>query len=98
MLSPEQVRQIRSRFRIFQRKIFLNSCSQGALSEDVQAGLDEYVASWHEQGSPWEVWMEGYEQARAAFASFINGTPEGVAILTSVSARGNGDSRAPHFC
>jgi len=97
MLSPEQVRQIRSRFRIFQRKIFLNSCSQGALSEDVQAGLDEYVASWHEQGSPWEVWMERYEQARAAFASLINATPEEVAIVTSVSAGVNGVASTLHF-
>lgn len=97
MLSTEQVQQIRSRFRIFQRKIFLNSCSQGALSDDVQAGLEEYIASWHEQGSPWELWMEQYEHARAAFARFIHASPDELAIVTSVSAGINGVASALHF-
>ncbi|HJX84559.1 MAG TPA: hypothetical protein VJ723_09465, partial [Candidatus Angelobacter sp.] len=37
-LTDKQVQTIRSRFRIFERKIYLNSCSQGALSDAVQAG------------------------------------------------------------
>src|SRR5215469_1109407 len=97
MLSVQQVQETRSRFRIFQRKIFLNSCSQGALSEDVQAGLEDYIASWHEHGSPWELWMERYEQARAAFAAFIHANPDEVAIVTSVSAGVNGVASALPF-
>src|SRR5215469_7062620 len=97
MLSVQQVQETRSRFRIFQRKIFLNSCSQGALSEDVQAGLEDYIASWHEHGSPWELWMERYEQARAAFAAFIHANPDEVAIVTSVSAGINGVASALPF-
>jgi len=50
MLTEKQIQEIRSRFRIFQRKIYLNTCSQGALSDAVQAGLEDYIASWHEQG------------------------------------------------
>jgi hypothetical protein len=38
MLTDKQIREIRSRFSIFQRKIYLNTCSQGALSDAVQAG------------------------------------------------------------
>ena len=97
MLSTQNVQEIRSRFRIFQRKIFLNSCSQGALSNDVQEGLEEYIASWHEHGSPWELWMERYEQARAAFATFIHANPDEVAIVTSVSAGINGVASALPF-
>jgi selenocysteine lyase/cysteine desulfurase len=97
MLSTEQVEGIRSRFKIFQRKVFLNSCSQGALSEDVQAGVEEYLATWHQYGSPWELWIERYEQARAAFASFINASPDEVAIVTSVSAGLNGVASALPF-
>ena len=97
MLSTQQVQEIRSRFRIFQRKIFLNSCSQGALSADVQAGLEEYITSWHEHGSPWELWMERYEEARAAFAKFIHASRDEVAIVTSVSAGINGVASALHF-
>lgn len=97
MLSVEQVGEIRSRFRIFEQKVFLNSCSQGALSDDVQVGLEQYLQSWHEQGSPWEIWMERYEEARAAFAEFIHATPDEVAIVTSVSAGVNGVASALPF-
>ena len=37
MLTDKQILEIRSRFSIFQRKIYLNSCSQGALSDAVQS-------------------------------------------------------------
>ncbi len=97
MLSDKQVREIRSRFPIFQRKVYLNSCSQGALSDAVQAGLEDYISSWHEQGSPWEQWVEHYETARAAFARFINASPDEVAIVTSASAGINSIASALNF-
>ena len=97
MLTDKQVQKIRSRFNIFQRKIYLNSCSQGALSDAVQAGLEDYIASWHEQGSPWETWVNRYEEARAAFARFINASPDEVAIVTSVSAGVNSVASALNF-
>lgn len=85
MLTDTQVREIRSHFKIFQSKIYLNSCSQGALSDAVESGFNEYLASWHEQGSPWETWVQRYEEARSAFAKFICASPDEVAIVTSVS-------------
>lgn len=97
MLTEKQVRDIRSRFKIFQSKTYLNTCSQGALSDAVESGFDEYLASWHEQGSPWETWVERYEQARTAFAGFINASPDEVAIVTSVSAGINGVASALSF-
>jgi selenocysteine lyase/cysteine desulfurase len=97
MLTDQQIQGIRSRFRIFQRKIYLNTCSQGALSDAVQAGLEDYIDSWHEQGSPWETWVNRYEQARTAFAQFINASPDEVAIVTSVSAGINGIASALSF-
>ncbi len=97
MLTDKQVQEIRSRFPIFQRKIYLNSCSQGALSDAVQNGLEDYIASWHEQGSPWETWVERYEAARTAFAQFINASPDEVAIVTSASAGINSIASALNF-
>jgi selenocysteine lyase/cysteine desulfurase len=97
MLTDKQILEIRSRFRIFQRKIYLNTCSQGALSDAVQAGLENYIASWHEQGSPWETWMDRYDEARTAFAQFINASPDEVAIVTSASAGINGVASALNF-
>src|SRR5579859_6355126 len=97
MLTDSQVHQIRSRFPIFQRKIYLNTCSQGPLSDAVVAGLFEYISSWDEQGSPWERWVEHYEAARTAFAQFINASPDEVAIVTSVSAGINSIASALNF-
>ncbi len=97
MLTGKQVQEVRSRFKIFQRKIYLNTCSQGALSDAVQTGLENYIASWHEQGSPWELWVERYEAARNAFARFIHAAPEEVAIITSASAGINSIASALDF-
>jgi selenocysteine lyase/cysteine desulfurase len=97
MLTDNRIVEIRSRFPIFQRKIYLNSCSQGALSDAVQAGLEDYIASWHEQGSPWETWVDHYEAARTAFARFINASTDEVAIVTSASAGINSIASALSF-
>jgi selenocysteine lyase/cysteine desulfurase len=97
MLTDEQVVEIRSRFKIFQRKIYLNTCSQGALSDGVESGLQDYIASWHEQGSPWEQWVDRYEEARTAFAKFIHASPDEVSVVTSVSAGINSVASALNF-
>jgi selenocysteine lyase/cysteine desulfurase len=97
MLTDSQINEVRSRFRIFDRKIYLNTCSQGPLSDAVETGFEEYLASWHEHGSPWERWIEHYEAARAAFAQFINASPDEVAIVTSVSAGINSVASALSF-
>lgn len=97
MLTDDQTREIRSRFKIFESKVYLNSCSQGALSDAVEGGFNEYIASWHEQGSPWQAWVERYEVARTTFAKFIHASPDEVAIVTSVSAGINAIASALNF-
>jgi selenocysteine lyase/cysteine desulfurase len=77
--------EIRARFPIFEHTAYLNSCSQGALSHDVRAAYEEYLAGWDAQGAEWEHWVERAETARAAFARLVNADPEEVAVTTSVS-------------
>jgi len=84
--ATTELESVRSRFPIFRNKIYLNSCSQGALSDAVETSLHEHIRTWHEEGSPWDKWMDHYEAARAAFARFINAKPEEVAILSCASA------------
>jgi selenocysteine lyase/cysteine desulfurase len=83
---PSDIESVRSRFPIFKRKVYLNSCSQGALSDTVDAALQAHIRSWHEEGSPWDRWVEEYEAARTAFARFIGASPEEIAIVPSASA------------
>jgi len=97
ILTNQAVATIRSKFPVFKEKIYLNSCSQGALSEQVEAGFMEYLHSWHEQGSPWELWVEHYEEARGLFARFIGAEPDDVALVASASAGVNSVASALSF-
>ncbi len=76
---------LRERFPIFQKKTYLNSCSQGALSMDGQLAYAQYLRDWEEQGSPWELWVEKLEATRHAFAGLINAETDTIAVTGSVS-------------
>ena len=80
------VSAFRNRFPILEKKTYLNSCSQGALSREVEAATGTWLESWHEEGSPWDQWVDQYEAGRRLFASLINARPEEVAIVASASA------------
>jgi len=97
MLTDSQVHALRSRFPILSRKIYLNSCSQGALCDAVEDGFREYLASWHEHGSPWDIWVAQYEAARTQFAQFIGATADEVGILPYASAGMNSVASALSF-
>jgi selenocysteine lyase/cysteine desulfurase len=86
MLTDEQVSKLRSRFPILREKTYLYSCSQGALCDAVEAGIERYAASWRTSAAPWDEWMGAYETLRDAFAQFIHAQPDEVAIITSASA------------
>jgi selenocysteine lyase/cysteine desulfurase len=78
--------RIRHRFPIFKERVYINSCSQGALSDSVRAAYDRYLDDWDEKGAPWEYWVDRQEAARAAFAALVNAAPDEVAVTTSLSA------------
>jgi selenocysteine lyase/cysteine desulfurase len=80
------VSNCRERFPIFEQRVYINSCSQGALSDAVRASYEQYLADWDEYGAPWEYWVERQEAARAAFAGLVNAEPDEVAVTTSLSA------------
>src|ERR671935_1847019 len=76
---------IRSEFPIFEHTVYLNSCSQGALSKRVRAAYEDYLAGWDARGAEWEHWVERAEAARAAFARLLGAGPDEIAVTTSVS-------------
>jgi selenocysteine lyase/cysteine desulfurase len=78
--------RIRHRFPIFEQRVYINSCSQGALSDAVRAAYQQYLDDWDEQGAPWEYWVERQEAARAAVAKLVNADPDEIAVTTSLSA------------
>jgi selenocysteine lyase/cysteine desulfurase len=97
MLADQQISELRSHFPILREKTYLYNCSQGALCDAVEAGIQEYAASWRTSSAPWDEWMETYEALRGAFARFINAHPDEVAIVTSASAGINPIANALQF-
>jgi len=78
--------EFRKRFPILRQKVYLNSCSQGALSEEVEEALREFNQSWHREGSPWDQWIEVQEDLRREFSLMIGAEPDEVAITFSASS------------
>ena len=76
----------RHRFPIFEHQVYMNSCSQGALSDSVRSAYGHYLADWDEKGAPWEYWVERQEAARSAFAGLVNAGTDEIAVTTSLSA------------
>jgi selenocysteine lyase/cysteine desulfurase len=78
-------REFRKRFPIFGEKVFLNSCSKGALSHEVERAYGTYLESWRTKGSPWEEWVGVLESTRQAFASLVGCDSDEVAVTFCAS-------------
>jgi len=85
MLSDSEILKIRARFPVFKKQVHLCSCTKGALCDAVENGLLEFMRLWHENGIPWQIWMEKYEALRSSFARFIGAKPEEIAVIYSTS-------------
>lgn len=96
-LSEADALKIRKRFPVFERKIYVNSCSQGALSDSVEAAFRDLLAGWHREGSPWDLWVQKYEELRTSFAVMIGAEPDEVAVVPSASAGINAVASALDF-
>lgn len=77
---------IRHRFPVFEHRTYLNSCSQGALSDAVRAAYESYLGTLEAEGSLWGEWADRAERLRRAYARLLHTGPDSVAVTTSASA------------
>ncbi len=77
---------LRDHFPILAHTAYLNACSHGALSREVEAAYRAYLARRHEMGADWDGWVALQEEVRALFARLIGADADEVAITTSASA------------
>src|ERR1700743_318303 len=77
---------VRQRFPVFERQVYLNSCSQGALSDSVRAAYAAYLETLESDGSLWGEWVDRAERLRRAYARLLHTDPGAVAVTTSASA------------
>jgi selenocysteine lyase/cysteine desulfurase len=78
--------RVRQRFPVFEQRVYINSCSQGALSDSVRDAYGRYLDDWDEHGAPWDYWVGRLEAVRGAVASLVNAEDDEIAVTTSVSA------------
>jgi tetratricopeptide (TPR) repeat protein len=77
-VPPAPLEAFRARFPLLGRRVYVNSCSQGALSTDVEAAINAFTASWHAGGSPWDAWVGELERLRERFAVLVQGRRQAV--------------------
>ena len=77
--------RFRERFPVFDRLIFLNSCSKGALSLAVEDAYRRYLDSWKNEGSPWDEWVSALEKLRTRFARLVGASEDEIAVSFSAS-------------
>ena len=89
--------ELRSRFPVFQNKTYLNSCSYGALANEVEASLQRYLDARHDEGADWEYWVGRNEAVRNSVARLLGVESDEVAVTASVSAGINSLASALSF-
>ena len=88
-MAAEQARDVasyRDRFPIFQERAYVNSCSQGALANEVRAAYEEYLDGLEEFGSLWETWVGVQERVRSGLAQTFSCDESEVAITSCASS------------
>jgi len=88
---------LRERFPILAHKTYLNTCSYGALSIDVEASLKNYIATRNEQGAAWDEWIGKLNAVRERLGRLLNVPPHDLAITSSLSEAVNALSSALRF-
>src|SRR5689334_11599387 len=78
----------RSEFPIFRDKIYLNTCSLGALGRRSRDRVAGFLDVWQARGSSawYDVWWDALGELRARYARLVHASPEEIAPAPSISA------------
>ena len=76
---------LRERFPIFQSRTYLDSCSHGALSDEVRQAYLSYLEDRDRFGSHWEVWAGKLETLRTMLAQLLNVSADEIATASCLS-------------
>src|SRR4029450_627999 len=81
-------RQYRDEFPIFRRKIYLNSCSLGALSCRSRARGHEYLDLWESRGAAawYDSWWSALGELRDRYGRMVGATGTDIALHPNISA------------
>jgi kynureninase len=82
-----ELSRYRAEFPVFERQVYLNSCSLGALSRRSRVRIAAFLDEWETRGaSAWyDVWWERLADLRRRYAALIGAGADEVALHASVS-------------
>lgn len=85
--TAHRLARYRAEFPVFERQIYLNTCSLGALSRRSRAKVEAFLDEWGRRGAAawYDSWWESLSHLRAAYAHVIGAGPGEVALHASVS-------------
>ncbi len=85
--QPHALARYRSEFPIFRERVYLNTCSLGALGERTRRKVAEFLDVWQSRGaSAWyDVWWAALGELRARYAAVIGADPAEIALAPSIS-------------
>src|SRR5467141_2291031 len=77
----------RSEFPIFRDRIYLNTCSLGALGDRTRRKVAEFLDLWQARGAAawYDVWWEALGDLRARYGKIVGAEPGEIALAPSVS-------------
>src|SRR5881296_2698709 len=85
--AAHSLARYREEFPIFRDKIYLNTCSLGALGERTRRKLAEFVDLWQSRGaSAWyDLWWAPLGDLRRRYGSVVGAAPTEIALAPSIS-------------
>jgi selenocysteine lyase/cysteine desulfurase len=77
----------RAEFPVFERQIYLNSCSLGALSRRSRDRVTAFLDEWAARGAAawYDVWWERLAELRRRYAAVVGAAADEIALHASVS-------------
>lgn len=91
------VEKWRTRFPVFERRAYINSCSYGALADSVRNAMTAYLDDRDDHGSDWGEWVVKNEALRTAYARLLGAHEDEIAVTASASAGINSVASALDF-
>ncbi len=84
---PHSLARYRSEFPIFRDRIYLNTCSLGALGERGRRKVAEFLDLWQSRGaSAWyDVWWAALGDLRTRYGRIVGAAPAEIALAPSIS-------------
>src|SRR5207248_1199119 len=85
--AAHRLARYRSEFPIFRDRIYLNTCSLGALGERARRKATQFLDAWDARGAAawYDVWWAALAELRDRYARVIGATGEEIALAPSIS-------------